>query len=142
MAQQVLTAQQIEALIHKGLPAAQESGLAVESVEGAEAWVRQPFAANQIRPGGTISGPTMMALADAAMYAVILANLAGEEMAVTQDLHIRFLRRPQQQDLLAHSKIVQQGRRAVIMETFIYSSGDVEKPVAWVTGTYALPLPR
>lgn len=140
MTQQVVTAEQIEALIHEGLPAARETGLTVERVEGINAWVRQPFLANQIRPGGTISGPTMMALADASMYAVILANLDGEQMAVTQDLHIRFLRRPQQQDLLAHSKIVQKGRRSVIMETFIYSSGDVEKPVAWVTGSYAVPL--
>src|SRR5699024_188714 len=139
MAQGTLSVQEVEAVIHEGLPAAKEMGLSVERIEGQEAWVRQAFQSNQIRPGGTISGPTMIALADAAMYAEVLANLNGEKMAVTQDLHIRVLRRPQPHDLLAHSKIVQQGRRSVIMETFIYSSGDLTLPVAWVTGSYAVP---
>ena len=96
----MLTAKEVEALIRGGLPAAAEQGVVVESVGENRARVRYRFTESMIRPGGTVSGPTLMSLADAAMYAAILANLDGQEMAVTQNLNINFLSKPGQADLI------------------------------------------
>ena len=87
----MLSAQEVQTIMYNGLPSAADTALQVEWVEGNRARVRYPFKPSMIRPGGTISGPTMMGLADSAMYAVILGRLGALEMAVTQNLNINFL---------------------------------------------------
>ena len=134
----MLTAKQVETLIRRGLPAAAEQGVVVESVGENRARVRYRFAESMIRPGGTVSGPTLMSLADAAMYAAILANLDGEEMAVTQNLNINFLSKPGQADLIGDAEILRLGRRSAMLEVRLYSDGN-DVMVAHVTGTYAIP---
>ena len=134
----MLTAKQVEALIRGGLPAAAEQGVVVESVGENRARVRYRFTESMIRPGGTVSGPTLMSLADAAMYAAILANLDGQEMAVTQNLNINFLSKPGQADLIGDAEILRLGRRSAMLEVRLYSDGD-DVMVAHVTGTYAIP---
>lgn len=133
-----LTAEQVEQLILNGIPAAADSGLRVEQVGDGAARMRQPFRSNLIRPGGTLSGPTMMGLADAAMYAAILGQLGRLEMAVTQNLNINFLARPEPCDLIAEADIIRLGRRSAVLEVRLYSDGN-ENMVAHVTGIYALP---
>ena len=133
-----LTAGQVEQLILGGIPAAADSGLRVEQVGDGGARMRQPFRSNLIRPGGTLSGPTIMGLADAAMYAAILGRLGRLEMAVTQNLNINFLARPEPCDLIAEAKIIRLGRRSAVLEVRLYSDGNDEM-VAHVTGIYALP---
>ena len=137
----MLTAKQVEALIRGGLPAAAEQGVVVESVDENRARVRYRFDPSMVRPGGTVSGPTLMSLADAAMYAAILANLDGQEMAVTQNLNINFLSKPAPADLIGDAEIIRLGRRSAVLEVRIYSDG-VEAMVAHVTGTYAIPAAR
>jgi uncharacterized protein (TIGR00369 family) len=132
------SAADITSLIQQGLPAASDSGFCVEHVEGARVRCRMPFNERQLRPGGTLSGPTMMDLADAAMYASVLAQHGALEMAVTQNLNINFLRRPAQRDLIAIAEPLKVGRRSMVLDVRIYSDGD-DKPVAHATGTYALP---
>ena len=134
----MLTAKQVEALIRGGLPAAAEQGVVVESVGENRARVRYRFTESMIRPGGTVSGPTLMSLADAAMYAAILANLDGQEMAVTQNLNINFLSKPGQADLIGDAEILRLGRRSAMLEVRLYSDGN-DAMVAHVTGTYAIP---
>ena len=134
----MLTAKQVEALIRGGLPAAAEQGVVVESVGENRARVRYRFTESMIRPGGTVSGPTLMSLADAAMYAAILANLDGQEMAVTQNLNINFLSKPGQADLIGDAEIRRLGRRSAMLEVRLYSDGN-DVMVAHVTGTYAIP---
>ena len=134
----MLTAKQVEALIRGGLPAAAEQGVVVESVGENRARVRYRFTESMIRPGGTVSGPTLMSLADAAMYAAILANLDGQEMAVTQNLNINFLSKPAPADLIGEAEIIRLGRRSAVLEVRIYSAGNAPM-VAHVTGTYAIP---
>src|SRR5690606_2050968 len=73
----VLSAQEVQTIMYNGLPSAADTALQVEWVEGNRARVRYPFKPSMIRPGGTISGPTMMGLADSAMYAVILGRLGA-----------------------------------------------------------------
>ncbi|MCH8543510.1 MAG: PaaI family thioesterase [Alcanivorax sp.] len=134
----MLSAEEVEQIIYSGLPAVAGLGLKVEQAGERRSRLRQPFNENMIRPGGTLSGPTMMGLADAAMYAAILGALGRLEMAVTQNLNINFLRRPAQRDLLAECRIIRLGRRSVVLEVTLFSDGD-EEPVAHVTGIYALP---
>lgn len=135
-----LTAEQVEALIRSGVPMADDIGLRIERLDAQGVLARVPFQAKLVRPGGTLSGPTIMALADAAMYAVVLGRLGKVEMAVTSNLNINFLSRPKPVDLYAEARILKLGRRQAVCEVSLYSQGEEEDLVAHVTGTYALPL--
>ncbi|BAN50169.1 hypothetical protein PCA10_44370 [Metapseudomonas resinovorans NBRC 106553] len=136
----VLTAGQVEALIREGVPMAEDIGLRIERLDAEGALARVPFQPKLVRPGGTLSGPTIMALADAAMYAVVLGSLGKVEMAVTSNLNINFLARPRPVDLFAEARILKLGRRQAVCEVSLYSEGEQDNLVAHVTGTYALPL--
>lgn len=135
----MLTAHDIETIIHQGLPAAKEQGLHIDATGEDWAEARLDYSPMMLRPGGSISGPTIMGLADAAMYAAIMARLGRLEMAVTQDLNIHFLRKPREADLVARAHILRLGRRSVVLDVQVFSADDRDKPVAFVTGTYALP---
>jgi uncharacterized protein (TIGR00369 family) len=135
----MLTAHDIETIIHQGLPAAKEQGLHIDATGADWAEARLDYSPMMLRPGGSISGPTIMGLADAAMYAAIMARLGRLEMAVTQDLNIHFLRKPREADLVARAHILRLGRRSVVLDVQVFSADDRDRPVAFVTGTYALP---
>lgn len=98
---------------------------------------------SHLRPGGTISGPSMMALADVAMYAAILNEIGPVELAVTTNLNINFLRKPQADcDIIANAKILKLGKRLAVGEVSIYSAKntDIEADlVAHATITYSIP---
>lgn len=100
-----MNAAQVQALIRMGLPMAEDIDFRVERLDERHALARIPFHGKLVRPGGTLSGPTIMALADAAMYAVILGRLGAVEMAVTSNLNINFLSKPRPEDLLAEASI-------------------------------------
>ena len=136
-----LTPEEVQTVIRQGLPVARECGLCVELGPHGGIRVRQPFDEKQIRPGGTISGPAMMGLADAAMYAAILARLGRVEMAVTQNLNINFLARPKPSELVADAEIIRLGRRSAVLEVRVYSEGG-DQLVAHVTGIYAIPVEK
>jgi uncharacterized protein (TIGR00369 family) len=115
-----------------------ESGLAIEAVWERGCRVRQAFRQRSVRPGGTISGPTMMALADFAMYVAVLAAIGPVPLAVTINLNINFLRKAAPRDLLAEARLLKLGKRLAIGEVTICSQGETE-PVAHVTSTYSIP---
>jgi len=115
-----------------------ESGLAIESVWERGCRVRQAFRQRSLRPGGTISGPTMMALADLAMYVAVLAAIGPVPLAVTINLNINFLRKAAPRDLLAEARLLKFGKRLATGEVTIYSQGETE-PVAHATSTYSIP---
>src|SRR5215467_4528533 len=102
------------------------SGLSIEEVWHGGAQVRQAYREDFIRPGGTISGPTMMALADFAMYVAVLASIGLVPLAVTTNLCINFLRKPGAADLLAKAKLMKLGKRLAVGEVRIWSTGGVE----------------
>lgn len=134
-----LSAAQVQSFIRSGLPMAEELDFRVDALHERSALTRMPFHGRMLRPGGTISGPTIMALADAAMYAVILGHLEGVEMAVTSNLNINFLSKPRPEDLLAEARILKIGRRQVVCEVSVSSQSKRDELVAHVTGTYVLP---
>lgn len=134
-----LDAIEVEALIRDGVPMAGDIDFRVEVVRDGFARTRVPFSSNLVRPGGTLSGPVQMALADASMYAAILASLGRVEMAVTSNLNINFLQKPAAADLVAEAVVLRMGRRLAFCEVRLLS-GSEEKLVAHVTGSYALPV--
>ncbi|WAJ40068.1 PaaI family thioesterase [Pseudomonas sp. GOM7] len=134
-----MTAPEVQALIRAGLPMAEDIDLRIDRLDAEGVVARVPFHARLVRPGGTLSGPTMMALGDAAMYAVVLGRLGRVEMAVTSNLNINFLVKPRPVDLLAHATVLRLSRRQAVCEVSIYSAGNEEELVAHVTGTYVLP---
>src|SRR5204862_5096439 len=115
-----------------------DSGLSIESVWDGGCRVRQAFQELSVRPGGTISGPTMMALADFAMYVAVLAAIGPVPLAVTINLNINFLRKAAPRDLLAEAWLLKLGKRLATGEVTICSQGETE-PVAHVTSTYLIP---
>ena len=138
-----LSANEIETLLEQEFPQVFRpgSGLSIEHVEFGAARVRQTFNPGQIRPGGTISGPTMMALADFAMYVVVFSLAGNQPLAVTTNLNINFLRKPGQGDLVAEARTLKSGKRLIVGEVAIRSEGE-DEPVAHVTATYSLPPSR
>lgn len=94
---------------------------------------------SDLRPGGTVSGPTSMALADVALYIAILAEIGIVPLAVTTSLSFNFLRKPKaDRDLVGVCKLLKLGRTLAVGEVSIYSEGDAD-PVAHAVGTYAIP---
>ena len=114
------------------------SGLIIEEVWHGGGRVRRAFQPRFIRPGGTISGPTMMALADVAMYVGILASIGPVPLAVTINLNINFLRKPAARDLIGECRLLKIGKRLATGEVTIYSDG-IAEPVAHATATYSIP---
>jgi acyl-coenzyme A thioesterase PaaI-like protein len=79
--------------------------ISIESADGASCLLRQRYSDQMLRPGGTVSGPTLMALADFAMYVVLLSAIGPIGLAVTTNLNINFLRKGQPgQDVLAAAR--------------------------------------
>jgi uncharacterized protein (TIGR00369 family) len=139
MSVSILTAAEVQSLIRLGVPMAEDIDLRIDHLDVDKVLARVPFHGKLVRPGGTLSGPVIMALADAAMYAVVLGRLGRVEMAVTANLNINFLAKPKPVDLIAEAHILRLSRRQAVCEVSLYSQGEAEL-VAHVTGTYALPL--
>jgi uncharacterized protein (TIGR00369 family) len=133
-----MTIAEFQGLIERDLPIGHWLGFRAEAMADGKATVRMPFREEFVRPGGTIAGPATMALADCAMYAAVLSQRGEAVMAVTSNLSIHFLRAPRPVDLVAEAEVLRLGRRLAVVEVTCYSAGD-PKPVAHVTGTYALP---
>jgi uncharacterized protein (TIGR00369 family) len=135
-----LNADEIATLLHEVFPQAfyPGCGLSLERVDYGDVRVRRAFHEDHLRPGGTISGPTMMELADFAMYVAVFSAVGAQPLAVTTNLTINFLRKPAQADLIADAKLMKVGKRLAVGEVAIYSAGS-DQPVAHVTATYSIP---
>ncbi len=121
----------------------------VEETGDMSARVRQIFHERRLRPGGTVSGPSMFELADVAIYVAILAqmgvgddparaHLSSGALTVTTNLNINFLRKPDPVDLIAQARLMKLGRRLIVGEAWLRSEGR-EEPVAHATATYSAP---
>ena len=133
-----ITAEEFNRLMEEELPFAHEVGMRADAIGDKSAVLRMPTDARQLRPGGTVSGPAMMALADAAMYAALLGAIGPVKLAVTTSFNANFLNKPQPADLMAEAEILKLGKRLAVIEVAIHSDGS-EDPVAHMTGTYSIP---
>ena len=131
---------------HRGIPGSRIPGdphprtTSIESrrVTPLGATMRMAYHASQLRPGGTISGPAMMALADLALYVAILGSIGPVGLAVTTNLSINFLRKPAARAMIADCRLLKLGKRLAVGEVALRSEGEDEL-VAHVTGTYSIP---
>ena len=136
-----MTAQELEDFLYSHFPEMDERLFCVEHVEANAARVRMHYHSGHLRPGGTISGPSLMSLADTAMYIVVLAMIGPVALAVTTNLNINFLRKPAPGDVIAHAKLLKLGKRLAVGEVTMLSENQSE-PVAHATVTYSIPPVR
>jgi uncharacterized protein (TIGR00369 family) len=115
-----------------------ERSYRIEHVEPGRLRARQSAENVLLRPGGTVSGPTQMALADGAAYGLILAHIGPVALAVTSSLNIAFLRKPQPADVIADAEFLKLGRKLAVVDVRLRSEGS-EDPIAQATVTYAIP---
>jgi uncharacterized protein (TIGR00369 family) len=132
-----MTVGEIEALFAVEFPQT-EGHLVIEAVGPMTARCRMPFSDQHLRPGGTVSGPSLMRLADAAIYVAILANIGPKSLTVTTSFNINFLRKPAPRDVVADCRLLKLGKRLAVGEITLYSDGD-PLPVAHATATYSIP---
>lgn len=134
-----MTAAEVAAFLRVELPHMFNDDLTIEHADGRTCLVRQRFRESMLRPGGTVSGPTLMALADCAMYVVLLSAIGPVGLAVTTNLNINFLRKGRAgEDVLAVAKLMKLGKRLAVGEVNLLS-GTSPDPVAHVTATYSIP---
>jgi uncharacterized protein (TIGR00369 family) len=143
MALAKMSVPELEAFLGKEFPQTFGSDdVAIESADGETCLLRQRYSERMLRPGGTISGPTLMGLADCAMYVVLLSAIGPVGLAVTTNLNINFLRKGQPgQDVLAAAKLLKLGKRLAVGEVNLLS-GTSPDPIAHVTATYSIPNAR
>jgi uncharacterized protein (TIGR00369 family) len=111
----------------------------VEEVGNASATVKHPVGIDELRPGGTVSGPVLMTVADVALYVAILGEIGIVPLTVTTNLTINFLRKPApSKNIIGICKLIKVGRSLAVGEVALYSEG-VDKMVAHAVGTYSIP---
>ncbi len=121
-----------------GVPLIGQLGIAIESWEAGRVKIRMPYCDLIKRPGGTISGPALMGLADVTLYGVVMSLIGRADLAVTTDLTFHFLAKPSPVDLIADGRILKLGRRLAVGDVMIYSDGK-PRPICQASGSYAIP---
>ena len=135
----VLDADGVNALLRRAFPGAQPDAFpTVLDVGPGRVRVVAPYRDGLLRPGGVISGPTLMSLADTAAYALVLAHVGDQLMAVTSQLNMSFLRGAQPGDLHAEAEMLRLGRRLAVMDVRIWTEGP-DRLAAQANVTYAIP---
>ena len=132
----IVSKTEMEAFFSKEFP---QADFVLESFDESSVTIRRKVDAGDLRPGGTVSGPTMMGLADCALYVAILREIGLVALAVTTSFNINFLRKPvADKDILGVCKILKLGKTLAVGEVMIYSEGD-DRPIAHSVGTYSIP---
>ena len=135
-----ISIEEFENIARERVPFVGQLAVKVEHLDQGVTRLRVPFRDDFLRPGGTISGPVLMAAADLAMYGAVLSLIGPIELAVTTNLNINFLRRPHPGDVIAEARILKLGKRLAVGEVGLYLDGE-EDLVAHVTATYSIPPP-
>lgn len=131
-----LSLKELRALLAEVYP---QSSAEIEAVGGAHARVRQAIGREHLRPGDTVAGPVLMAVADWAAYAAILGEIGRVPLAVTTNLNISFLRRPAPgRAIVGEATLLKLGKRLAVAEVRIHSEGE-DAPVAHAQVTYSIP---
>ena len=138
MAAAKMSVAELEKFLREEFPQAFSDGdITIESADGETCLLRRRYDERMLRPGGTVSGPTLMAMADFAMYVVLLSAIGPVGLAVTTNLN--FLRKGLPgQDVLAAAKLLKLGKRLAVGEVNLLS-GSSPDPIAHVTATYSIP---
>jgi uncharacterized protein (TIGR00369 family) len=133
-----ITVEEFQALVEQELPVVQLFNMSTRHIGRGEAVMVMHCDERTVRPGGTVAGPALMALADVCMYAVVLGLIGRVELAVTTNLNINFLRKPPIAPVLAEGRILKLGKRLAVGEVLLRSEAS-DDLVGHVTGTYSIP---
>ena len=139
-----MSREEVAAFIEREFPQMHYDGRLyhIEEVGALYARLRMDYHERHVRPGGTLSGPAMMTLADFALYVAVLANVGPVALAVTTNLSFNFLHKPQaERGLAADCRLLKLGRRLAVGEVTIRSEGEADI-VCHATGTYSIPERR
>lgn len=129
--------QQISEFIHQAFP---NNEFIIENATSHYSLLRLPINSDHLRPGNSVSGPTIMALADCAFYVAVLASVEHSEAALTTQLSFNFLARPEaNQDLIAECQLLKISKRQAFGEINLYSCQTSKRLVAHAVGNYSLP---
>lgn len=136
----VMTADDLNRFLETDFPEIHTGGKVFEvtAVEPGAVTMRLRPNARHLRPGGTVSGPTLFALADVAAYCAVLAAIGPVPLAVTTNLNINFLRRPAPGELSCTCRLLKLGKRLAVIEASIFA-GAGDDLVAHATATYSIP---
>ena len=135
----VLDAAGVNALLHKAFPDARPDAFpTVLEVAPGRVKVMTAYREGLLRPGGVISGPTLMSLSDTAAYALVLAHIGDQLMAVTSSLTMNFLRGAKPGDLYAEAEMLRLGRRIAVCDVRLWTEGP-DRLAAQALVTYAIP---
>lgn len=138
-----MTVEELHAFLRREFPQMfRGTAIAIERADGLTCRIREAYHDGMLRPGGTVSGPTLMALADCAMYVVLLSAIGPVGLAVTTNLGINFLNKaPAGHDVIAEGRLMKLGKRLAVGEVTLFSAAGPD-PVAHVTATYSIPPKR
>ena len=131
---------EIQAIVHAGVPIAGAWGVEVLEAAGGRAAVRLPFRPDLLRPGGTVSGPALMGLADVAMWAALLGVTGGRDESVTSTMTVTFLRPFAPGRVLGEARLLKRGKRMVFGEVLLRAESAAEVS-AHVTTSWAVIAP-
>lgn len=135
----VMTIEQLETFRAEHFSQSDSLNMKIEALDGLTMRIRMPVREEHLRPGGTVSGPTLMFLADAGFYLLLLAQIGPVPLAVTTNLNISFMRRPASgADVIAEMRILKLGQKLAVGDVLMFSDGDAD-PVAHCQMTYAIP---
>lgn len=134
----VMTPAELTAFLDEVFPQVRGQ-MVIEAVGPMTARLRMPVRDANLRPGGTVSGPSMFTLADCAYYAATLAMIGRQALTVTTSLTINFLSKPPAADLVCEARILKLGRLLSVGEATLWSDGRADGPVAHASVTYAIP---
>jgi uncharacterized protein (TIGR00369 family) len=133
---------ELAAFLEREFPQMRPNNMRIESWDGRMLRLAMPVGEQHLRPGGTVSGPTMMTLADCAAYLLILGLIGPVALAVTTNLTINFLRKPGVHELAAEATMLKLGKSLAIVEIGLFSNGVTDGPVAHAVLTYSIPPAR
>lgn len=135
-----MTASELASYLAREFPQINREGrrFVIEATDVHYARMRMIYHDEQLRPGGTISGPAMFELADVTMYAAVLAAIGPVPLAVTTSMNINFMRKPAARDMIAECRLLKLGRRLAVGEIALTSEGQDEM-AAHATATYSIP---
>jgi len=132
----MVTQAELAAFLRKEFP---QNKCTIEKVGNQSATIRHVVGETELRPGGTVSGPVMMTVADVALYIALLGEIGIVPLAVTTSLNINFLRKPSAtRDIIGVCKMIKVGRTLAVGEVHLFSEGS-DDAVAHAVGTYAIP---
>lgn len=136
-----MNASEVNEFVRRVFPQSLDFGWEAREIGPGTAKVLMRITDQDLRPGGTISGPSMFALADLTAYILVLSHIGEVALAVTTNLNINFLAKPEPGDLMARGRLLKLGKRLAVCDVEINSAVD-GRIVSHATATYSIPPSR